>query len=202
MRADCSVLPGNQPQRLRVALFSGNYNYTADGANRALNRLVGHMERKEGFRVRVYSPTSDTPAFAPEGELVSVPAFRFPLRPDYRVTLGLTPAVARDITAFAPDIIHLSAPDPLGFAAQRLARRLGVPVVASLHTLFEEYLAYYRLDWLKPLVDQRLNTFYRACDYVLAPTEPLAAQMAALGLGDGARIWSRGVDRELFSPER
>ena len=28
---------------LRVALFSGNYNYVKDGANQALNRLVGRM---------------------------------------------------------------------------------------------------------------------------------------------------------------
>ena len=26
---------------LRVALFSGNYNYVRDGANQALNRFVG-----------------------------------------------------------------------------------------------------------------------------------------------------------------
>jgi len=28
---------------LRVALFSGNYNYTRDGANQALNRLTGFL---------------------------------------------------------------------------------------------------------------------------------------------------------------
>ena len=28
---------------LRIALFSGNYNYVRDGANQALNRLVGWL---------------------------------------------------------------------------------------------------------------------------------------------------------------
>ena len=28
---------------LRIALFSGNYNMTVDGANKALNRLVGYL---------------------------------------------------------------------------------------------------------------------------------------------------------------
>mgnify|MGYP003351462734 CR=1 FL=1 len=41
---------------LRVALFSGNYNYVRDGANQALNRFVGYMLR-QGATVRVYSPT-------------------------------------------------------------------------------------------------------------------------------------------------
>ena len=62
-----------QPTDLRVALFSGNYNYTRDGANQALNLLVGYLLSK-GVTVRVYSPTSSKPAFAPTGDLVKVPA--------------------------------------------------------------------------------------------------------------------------------
>lgn len=187
---------------LRLALFSGNYNYTADGANRALNRLVGHLQRRERVQVRVYSPTTATPAFPPQGELVSAPALRFPLRPDYRLAVGLTPGLAQDVIRFAPDLVHVSAPDPLGFGAQRLARRLGLPVVASVHTLFESYLAYYRLEWLRPLVEARLAAFYHSSDYVLAPTDDLAARLAAGGLGDRARVWSRGVDRTIFHPGR
>ena len=49
---------------LRVALFSGNYNYTRDGANQTLNLLVGHLLRR-GVKVRVYAPTSRHPAFPP-----------------------------------------------------------------------------------------------------------------------------------------
>ena len=40
---------------LRVALLSGNYNYTRDGANVALNRLVGFL-LSHGAAVRIYSP--------------------------------------------------------------------------------------------------------------------------------------------------
>ena len=31
---------------LRIALFSGNYNYVKDGANGALNNLVGYLLRQ------------------------------------------------------------------------------------------------------------------------------------------------------------
>ena len=57
---------------LRVALFSGNYNYVRDGANQALNRLVGYLLR-QGVKVRVYSPTVKNPAFPATGDLVSIP---------------------------------------------------------------------------------------------------------------------------------
>jgi hypothetical protein len=72
----------NGARPLRIALFSGNYNYTLDGANKSLNRLVDHLERTIGAQVRVYSPTGPKPAFAPAGELVSVPSIKIPFRAD------------------------------------------------------------------------------------------------------------------------
>jgi glycosyltransferase involved in cell wall biosynthesis len=187
---------------LRVALFSGNYNYTLDGANKALNRLVDHLQRAEGAHVRVYSPTSPTPAFAPVGDLVSVPSIAIPTRADYRLALGLPAAIRRDIETFGPDVIHLSAPDLLGGAALKLGRRLGVPVVASVHTLFDTYLDYYGAGWLRSVVAARLRQFYAACDYVLVPTQAVADELAGLGLEGRLRPWTRGVDADLFTPTR
>ena len=72
---------------LRIALVTGNYNYVLDGANRALNRLVEYLLR-QGAAVRVYSPTVAQPAFEPQGDLVSVPSFSIPGRPEYRFPLA------------------------------------------------------------------------------------------------------------------
>ena len=75
-RTGSSVAPREAGQ-LRVALFSGNYNYVRDSANQALNRLAGHLLAR-GVAVQVYSPTTAKPAFAPVGDLVSVPSLAFP----------------------------------------------------------------------------------------------------------------------------
>ncbi len=183
----------------RVALFSGNYNYLRDGANQALNRLVGYLERR-GTTVRVYSPTSDTPAFEPAGTLVSVPSLRIPGRGEYRLGLGLPAELRRDVAAFRPDIVHLSAPDWTGVAAQRLARAIDVPVVASLHTRFETYAQFYGAGLIRPMMERHLDRFYRGSDTILVPTAPIADEFAANGFGDRTRLWGRGVDRDQFSP--
>ena len=47
---------------LRVALFTGNYNYTRDGATQALQRLVGRLESMLLTRRRVPSATTVTAA--------------------------------------------------------------------------------------------------------------------------------------------
>lgn len=190
------------PGPLRVALFSGNYNCVRDGANQALNRLVSYLIDKAGADVRVYSPTIAKPAFAPAGTLVSVPSVSIPGRPEYRLALGLPRTIRNDIRQFAPDIVHLSAPDILGRRAQRFARTLGVPVVASLHTRFETYLDYYGLRILKRGVARYLQRFYADSDRVLVPNAPIAEEISASGLGERVAIWGRGVDHAIFTPSR
>ncbi len=188
-------------QGLRLALFSGNYNYTRDGSNQALNRLAAYLI-DEGAEVRVYSPTTETPAFEPAGQLVSAPSVAIPGRGEYRLALGLTRALRADLAQFKPTAVHLSAPDLLGSQAGKWARRQGLPLVASLHTRFETYLSYYGLDWLRPRVERYLDSFYRRCDRVLAPNAPIADLLREQGLGQRVAVWGRGVDRDRFAPAR
>ncbi|WP_315760249.1 glycosyltransferase family 1 protein [Sphingomonas sp. Y38-1Y] len=186
---------------LRIALFSGNYNYVRDGANQALNRLVEYLERR-GAAVRVYSPVSRTPAFVPQGTLVGVPSLSIPGRAEYRLGLGLPRSIRRDVRAFAPDLFHLSAPDWTGTAAQTFARSLGVPVVASLHTRFEKYADFYGARFVRPAMERHLDRFYGRSDRVLVPTQAIADEFEAAGLGGRIAIWGRGVDRVRFDPQR
>jgi phosphatidylinositol alpha 1,6-mannosyltransferase len=187
---------------LRIALFSGNYNYVRDGANQALNRLVGYLLR-QGAAVRVYSPTTDTPAFPPAGDLVSVASLPFPAgRGEYRFTLGMPSATRRDLEAFAPNMVHVSAPDVLGHRAVSWARGSGVPVAASMHTRFETYLHYYGLRFAEPAIIAMLRRFYSRCGIVLAPTTVIASEMRGQGMGKNFAIWARGVDTGIFNPDR
>lgn len=187
------------PSELRIALFSGNYNYVRDGANQALNRLVGHLLAK-GAQVRVYSPTTPTPAFAPTGDLIAVPALAVPGRGEYRVALGLPGKIRRDLENFAPNMVHLSAPDILGHRALSWARRSNIPAVASVHTRFETYLSYYGLGFLAPAAIAIQRRFYRRCDAILAPAPSMADVLRAERMNFDIGIWSRGVDRHIFNP--
>ena len=190
-----------EPSDLRIALFSGNYNYVRDGANQALNRLVDYLLR-QGVHVRVYSPTTDTPAFEPTGELVSIPSMPIPRRPEYRLGVGLSQNVRRDLAEFKPNIVHIAAPDVIGHRAVTWARRNKIPAVASVHTRFDTYLAYYHLQALEPLARGIMRRLYRRCDALLVPAESIAAVLHAQRMNRHISIWSRGVDREQFSPER
>lgn len=187
--------------QLRVALFSGNYNYVRDGANQALNRLVGYL-LKQGAAVRVYAPVVDQPAFPPTGDLVGIPAISVPGRTEYRAPMMIPPRVKRDIAAFAPNIVHVASPEILGHRAISLARAHGIPVVASVHTRFETYPRYYGLAFLEPVVEALLRRFYRRCDAIVAPSESMAQLLREQRMSFDVGIWSRGVDRGIFNSGR
>lgn len=190
-----------QPSDLRIALFTGNYNYVRDGANQALNRLVDFLLR-QGAQVRIYAPTVANPAFEPAGEIVSVPSVPIFFRPEYRLPLTLTPRIRRDLAEFDPNVVHIASPDIVAHRAVSWARRRNVPAIASIHTMFETYLAYYHMEMLEPAARAILRRLYRRCDAIVAPAESTASVLRAQRMNKNISIWTRGVDRDQFNPER
>jgi glycosyltransferase involved in cell wall biosynthesis len=190
-----------QTSDLRIALFSGNYNYVRDGANQALNRLVGYL-LSQGAAVRIYSPTVAEPAFVATGDVVSVPSFAIPFRPEYRLPLSLSAKVKRDLDAFAPNVVHISSPDRVARQAVKWARRRNLPVLSSVHTRFETYFRYYNMSFAEPLVEAWLRRLYRKCDALVAPSESFAQVLREQRMNYDIDIWSRGVDRDIFNSGR
>lgn len=188
---------------LRIALFSGNYNYTRDGANQALNRLVGYLLSK-GAKVRVYAPVVTNPDFEPTGDLVGVKSVRVPVkgRGEYRMPTGLSRDVRADLDRFAPSLVHVSSPDPGAHAAVRWARRRDIPILASVHTRFETYPRYYGLAFLEPVIEAGLRRFYNRCDALVAPSQSMVETLRAQRMHRDISIWSRGVDRRIFHPSK
>ena len=188
---------------LRIALFSGNYNYTRDGANQALNRLAGYL-LKRGAGLRVYAPVVADPDFPPTGDLVNVPNVRMPVkgRGEYRLPLRIDDRVRADLDTFKPNLVHLSSPDPVAHAALKWARERDIPVLASVHTRFETYPRYYGLGFLEPAVEAILRRFYQRCDALVAPSQSQIEELRAQRMHDDIAIWSRGVDRTVFHPSK
>jgi glycosyltransferase involved in cell wall biosynthesis len=196
------MTPRPQPSDLRVALFSGNYNYTRDGANQALNSLVGHL-LAAGATVRVYSPTLPKPAFAPTGDLVPVPGIPMPGgRDEYRVGRYMPRVTRDDLEAFAPNMVHVSAPEFLNHSAVTWARRRGIRTVASVHTRFETYFRYYGIGFVEPLVQWIQKRLYNRVDRVMVPSPSMGELVRGWGVETPIGIWSRGIDHDRFRPQR
>lgn len=186
---------------LRVALFTGNYNYIKDGVALTLNRLVAFLE-KRGVPVLVFAPVAETPAFASVGELVPVPSFAIPTRKEYRIALGLPQAARQRLKDFRPTLFHIAVPDILGYQALKLSEAWKVPAVASYHTRYDTYLRFYGLGVFERLGQRYMRNFYNRVRRVYPPSPSMAEIIRAQGQSQNVEVWARGVDSELFSPAK
>lgn len=190
-------------EELRVALFAGNYNYMRDGAALTLNRLVKYLLEQD-IPVLVFAPGVKKPAFEHVGEMVGTPSIPMlvPGRDEYRLTTTFPTYVQERLEEFAPTLVHVATPDALGYHAVKWAKVNRVQLVASYHTHFTSYLKYYGLDPIEFLAWRYLKWFYDQCTHVYVPSQSMVDELAKEGINKGMKIWARGVNTELFNPNK
>lgn len=126
------------------------------------------------------------------------------------------PAVARTLRAFRPDIVHITGPSEIGVVGALLAESLRIPLAASWHTNLHEYAAT-RSYWLVEHLPARqaelarkhiervallMSTFlYKRAQVLFAPNLELCGLLEQ-ETGSPCHLMQRGVDTELFSPNR
>ncbi len=194
---------------IRVALFSEVLKEHLDGVTNTLYQIIERIprERFEYLFITSYPPSETVHLPFP---IITVPKVAFPTNPDYPISLPYFNGKLREaLDDFQPDIIHLTTPFTLGNYALSYGQEQGIPVVATYHTHFISYIEYYfrYFPLFSRLIDfggrRYMNWFYNRCDLIYVPTESIMDELLDCGI-DRRRmvIWGRGIDTELFRPER
>jgi glycosyltransferase involved in cell wall biosynthesis len=191
----------SQPRH--ICVVTETYPPEINGVALTLARLVEGL-RAQGHAVSVVRPhqeTSEGLGFHCDPELIMVPGL--PL-PGYRgLHVGLPAGgLLRDCwTHHRPDVVYVATEGPLGWSAVRTAQRLGIPVFSGFHTNFHSYSRYYRAGWLQQLIFRYLCGFHNRTRGTVVPSADLRDRLQALGFKN-VSILGRGVDSQLFTPER
>jgi len=197
----------------RAALFADSL-LEVNGVARTCGKLEWHA-RQHGLPLLVVHPGSAT-SLEREGDnarlSLACSRLRLNLENDLKFDLlfmrhlGL---VLRCLREFRAEIVHLTGPNHTGFLGSLAAWRLGLPVVMSWHTNVHDY-ASWRLPGFVPARVREavrkasfraLALYYRQARVILAPNRDIAAQLGR-ATGKPVRLMLRGVDCELFRPER
>jgi phosphatidylinositol alpha 1,6-mannosyltransferase len=181
----------------RVAYFAGTMRPGHDGVTRVLYRLIDAV-RDRGIEAEFFSPIVP-PESLQDVLMHKVPSVAFPLYPDYRLTIPGSKYFEKRLKEFAPDLIHINSPCPLGYAAVKYANKNGIPVVATYHTHFPSYARYYKVTALEAFSWSYLRSLYNDCDAVYVPSEPVRSELRAHGL-DTTEFLPHGVDTSAFGP--
>jgi phosphatidylinositol alpha 1,6-mannosyltransferase len=182
--------------KMKIALYAGMFKRDQDGATKTLYELTISM-LDQGIEVGVwgYKITSQTRKGL---HLFKVPSVPLPLYPEYRVSF-FSNKIKKQVIEFAPDVIHVAAPDVMGVSLIRFAQLSGIPVLASFHTDFPSYLKFYRLGFLTKPVWRFLQWFYNGCETVMVPSEEVLRQLKDHHILR-TKLWSRGIHLDRYNP--
>lgn len=170
----------------RILIASDAWHPQINGVVRTLERLARQLPEFGATPILL----------TPEGYR-TVPC---PTYPEIRLTIAAPGAIGRRLDAIAPDHVHIATEGPIGYAVRRWCLKRRRIFTTSYHTRFPEYLAArlpVPVDWTYAV----LRRFHNAGAGCMVATASLEAELANRGFRHLMR-WSRGVDADLFRPDR
>jgi phosphatidylinositol alpha 1,6-mannosyltransferase len=124
--------------------------------------------------------------------------------------------VRRTLEEFEADVFHITGLNDVSIIGAYLAWKMDVPLVGSWHTNLHEYAARRlrkkfsflpeKQKWqITELIEKKIldgaKLYYKMPQILLAPNEELC-EMLEKGTGRTAHLMTRGVDTDVFSPEK
>ncbi|HXY97031.1 MAG TPA: glycosyltransferase, partial [Steroidobacteraceae bacterium] len=173
---------------VRVLFVSDVYFPRVNGVSTSIRTFRQDLAAN-GVETHLIAPhyAAPDPGAPGEADVTRVPSAGVPRDPeDRRMRWG---ALTRALDALAPsafDLVHIHTPFIAHYAGVRFARRAGIPVIATYHTFFEEYLHHY-VPLLPRAVGRILaRSFTRAqcsqLDALVVPSEPMRALLLEYGI--------------------
>lgn len=142
---------------------------------------------------------------AAEPGIVRIPARSVPRDPEDRIMSWSALRHGLDsVPRERCDLVHIQTPFLAHYAGLACARRRGVPVVATCHTYFEDYLHHYLPllpgfagAWLaRRVMTSQLN----AVDAVISPSEPVRRRLLEYGVTRPIHVIPTGMTDDRFVP--
>jgi glycosyltransferase involved in cell wall biosynthesis len=202
---------------MKILLVADQYYPPTLGGSAISSRRLAHGLAERGHHVSIIAPSlsfrhgverdgnttvyrcrSVSPLLTSPGKKAPP---RFALLPD-----GM---VERTFAKVRPDVVHIQTPAYIGAIALKVAKKLGIPVVATNHAMPENVLPFVPFkvnkDWRPYKVFEtryweEIIAILDQCDFVTAPTNLACDMLFENGLSKQAVPVSNGVDLHLFKP--
>ena len=170
---------------LKVMIVTDAWTPQVNGVVRTLE-ILGHELTRLGHEVRYVTP---------QGRF-TVP---LPTYSEIRLALFARRTLEDEIREFAPDAIHIATEGTLGIGARQVCLDYNIPFTTSFHTRFPEYVTA-RFPFIKEEAVYRfLRWFHGPATAMMVATPALERELQGHGFTN-LKIWSRGVDTDVFRP--
>ncbi len=171
---------------MRLLIATDAWHPQVNGVVRTLMSLARSL-RRQGVAVEFLTPDG-------------FPSMPVPTYQCLRVALPNPREIARRIEHAAPNAIHIATEGPIGHLVRRYCIKRGLPFTTSYTTRFPEYIGA-RFPIPERWTYAALRRFHAAATVTMVSTRSLMTELGNWGF-DNLGLWTRGVDTDLFKPER
>ncbi len=190
---------------MKIALFSETYLPQINGVATHVKTLKEGLETL-GHRVLVVTADPGVTEHRLEDGVLRCPAtelkelYGFGMAP-YRDAERM-----RHLRDFAPDIVHTHTEFGIGSCAIELSRALGVPMIYTLHTMWDEYLHYVASPAFLPAARKLAHTYFRyfsgRAAAIIGPSVRSRAFLRRCGVEREVKIIPNAVELDRFSRDK
>ncbi len=180
---------------MRVVMVSDVYFPRINGVSTAIQTYRQAL-RAHGVEVSLVAPDYGQPCA--ESWIARVPSRAVPGDPEDRlVRWGRMHDAVEHAVEQGCDLIHVQTPFVAHYAGCSAARRYGLPVIATYHTLFEEYLKHYAplipAAWLRALARRFSRRQCNALDAVIVPSKAIHQRLSGYGVTSPMHVLPTGI---------
>ena len=190
---------------MRIGLFTDQFSVGISGQTTSVMMLYNYF-KQNGHTCYIF--TSHTKKLVDDNpDVINLPGIPYPMKnmKEYRFSLFVKRHI-KLIEACRLDIIHVHTEHYLANVALAAKKQLGIPVVYTLHTMWEYYLDYLSKPLNKIAHEQlwrtvRLTVFpkmARGADMIVVPSRKLYNCRRRYCLGDNMVVIPTGIDLERF----
>jgi len=163
---------------MRIGLFSDTYPPYINGVSTSVNMLKIALEKlgHEVFVITVNDKLLDY-SFEEDDHVIRVPGIKTGIY-DYRLTSAYPLKIIKKIKSMNLDIVHVHTEFSIGSFGRIIAKQFNIPIVATYHTYYEDYLYYINKGFFDKTSKKLLKTltqFYedKTVDSLIVPAEKI-----------------------------
>ncbi|MFV0498171.1 MAG: glycosyltransferase [Candidatus Fimivivens sp.] len=189
---------------MRIAIFVETYLPY-------LNGVVTHVKIlregliHNGHEVLIVTADKNVREHVIEDGVLRCPALAVKKIYGYGLSSPLSVTLKKKIQAFNPDIIHIQQEFGVGLAGIRAARSLNVPLIYTLHTMYDDYLYYIAprplTDMVRRISQNYIRFISRRADIVTGPSKKCVDYLANAGVHRKVYVIPNSVDLENYTEE-
>ncbi|MBP3038864.1 glycosyltransferase family 4 protein [Bacillaceae bacterium Marseille-Q3522] len=192
---------------MKILITTDWYTPTVNGVVISILNLR-HELIARGHDVRVLTLSQTSRSFKRDGVTYIGSVGAGNIYPGARIKTALFGGFVQDILNWQPDMIHSQCEFSTFFIACKIAKKLGIPIIHTYHTVYEDYTHYFSPSkkWGRFLVASLSRWVTGATACVIAPTEKVKNILNSYGIQQDIHVIPTGIDLNRFkqspAPER